>query len=85
MKLLNRIVFLIFVTSIIFLSGCIQDEDMNIRSTAIPEKLNDGWKVAGVKDEGFSQVSIDNMYNCLYDQNAYYNALGLIMDLRRYK
>lgn len=58
---------------------CIRDEDMKIPSTTVPQPHNDGWVIATASDEGISQDSLDKVYNSLFDQNAYYNALGLIV------
>jgi CubicO group peptidase (beta-lactamase class C family) len=64
---------------LIFLSGCVSDAPFKVKSSTIPEQLNDGWEVASPDEVDISQEALDKVYSAFVSENRYFNAKSLLV------
>jgi hypothetical protein len=64
---------------LILLSGCVSDAPFKVKSTTVPDQLNDGWEVALPEEVDINQEALDRIYAALVSEDRYFNAKSLLV------
>jgi CubicO group peptidase (beta-lactamase class C family) len=60
-------------------AGCITEPDLKIRGTTTPVSMEDGWVISTPAAEQIDDGPLDEVTDLFFSDNAYYNAVGLIV------
>lgn len=65
--------------ALFFLSGCVSDAPFKVRSSTVPEQIDDGWPVGTPEEVGISREALDRVYAAFVSEDRYFNAKSLLV------